>query len=101
MAPDGNPIINRILGLLLQVYALHENKSVNYTETFSRDYLLTFIRKMEDIIMYHFCAEDRDAMNQRDEQEREDWWQNTAMDKQAEQEAEYRDSLNNPSGNGH
>ena len=46
--------------------------------------------------MFQHCIEDREAMTQRDKHDFEDWMENAIIDKQAEEEQEYKDSQDKP-----
>ncbi len=87
------PKFSKLLSELLQEWNKSEYRAINYTDTYSRNALLKFLNVVQDWTMFEHCIEDREAMNERDKRDREAWWENAIMDKRAEQEAEYRDSL--------
>jgi hypothetical protein len=87
------PKFSELLSELLQEWGKSEYKATNYTDTYSRNALLNFLTVVRDWTMFQHCIEDREAMTQRDKQDREDWWENAMIDKRAEEEAEHRDSL--------
>lgn len=90
------PRFTKLLSELVQEWSKSEYKAINYTDTYSRNALLKCLSVVHDWMMFQHCVEDREAMTRRDKQNHEDWWQNAMMDTQAEQEAEYRDSLDKP-----
>jgi hypothetical protein len=102
-----------LLKSLLNEFARDQAKAPNYTNTYTRRFLIAdFVPAVTEAVLYKFCIEinadkhvidddyrvwmrkqqdgDQDELNER---EREAWWENAIMDKRAEQEAEYRDSL--------
>ena len=84
----------------LQVWVKIKYKAINYTETYSRHLLLEFVKDFTDWLMFLHCVEDREAMTRRDKQDFADWMENAIIDKKANEEQEYRDSLDKSSNNG-
>ncbi len=72
-----------LLTQLLEEYSRKTYKTINYTDTFSREFLLKFITAVQDRVMFKHCDEDR--MMQ------EDSWDDSEMiDKMYEQEQELK-----------
>ncbi len=91
---------DRLLVLLIKENDRLVYKGVNYTDTYTRKHLLAFADRVIDRTMYNHCIEDRLAMHQVDDLYRE-WLQkqekeDAEIDKLAEQNAEYKDSLFKP-----
>ena len=85
---------SKLLSELLQEWSKSEYKAINYTDTYTRNALLKFLRVVQDWTMFQHCIEDREAMTQRDKHDFEDWMENAIIDKQAKEEVELNDSLN-------
>ncbi len=81
---------------LLQIWAKLNYKHANYTDTYSREALLKFLRVTEDWTMFQHCVEDREAMSIRDKQDFANWKENETIDRLAKEDQEYKDSLDNP-----
>ena len=94
------PKFSSLLSELLKEWAKSEYKSVNYTDTYTRHALLKFLHVVQDWTMFQHCIEDREAMTQRDKHDFEDWMENAIIDKQADEDQEYKDSLDKPPRNG-
>ena len=92
MTPKFSDLINE----LLKEWSKSEYKATNYTATYSRNALLKFLNVVQDWTMFQHCIEDREAMTQRDKHDFEDWMENAIIDKQAEEEQEYKDSQDKP-----
>ena len=82
--------IDDLLTKLVQAYAIKEHKAKNYTDTYSRAFLLCCIKQSEDRIMYLMCAEDHEAMNK--SWGGEDACENARIDKRAKEEIEWKDA---------
>ena len=91
---------SKLLSELVQEWSKSEYKAINYTDTYTRNALLKFLRVVEDWTMFQHCIEDREAMTQRDKHDFEDWMENAIIDKLADEDQEYRDSLDKPPRNG-
>jgi len=111
-----NSKCTELLKSLLHEYARDKAKAPNYTDTYTRRFLTAeFVPDVLDTVLYNFCIEvykDKHILDDEfylkmskqqdsdqkelDEREHEAWWENAIMDKRAEQEAEYRDSLDKP-----
>ena len=87
------PKFSKLLSELLQEWSKSEYKALNYTDTYSRRALLKFLSVVQDWTMFQHCIEDREAMTQRDKHDFEEWMENAMIDKQADEEQEYKDSL--------
>ena len=96
MTPKFSDLINE----LLKEWSKSEYKATNYTATYSRNALLKFLSVVQDWTMFQHCIEDREAMTQRDKHDFEDWMENAIIDKQADEDQEYKDSLDKPPRNG-
>ena len=94
------PKFSKLLSELLQEWSKSEYKVINYTDTYSRNALLKFLSVTRDWTMFQHCVEDREAMTQRDKHDFEDWMENAIIDKQADEDQEYKDSLDKPPRNG-
>ena len=94
------PKFSSLLSELLKEWAKSEYKAVNYTDTYTRNALLKFLSVVQDWTMFQHCIEDREAMTQRDKHDFEDWMENAIIDKQADEDQEYKDSLDKPPRNG-
>ena len=94
------PKFSNLLSELLQEWSKSEYKALNYTDTYSRRALLKFLSVVQDWTMFQHCIEDREAMTQRDKHDFEEWMENAMIDKQADEEKEYKDSLDKPPRNG-
>ena len=94
------PKFSNLLSELLQEWSKSEYKALNYTDTYSRRALLKFLSVVQDWTMFQHCIEDREAMTQRDKHDFEEWMENAMIDKQADEEQEYKDSLDKPPRNG-
>ena len=94
------PKFSKLLSELLQEWSKSEYKVINYTDTYSRNALLKFLSVTRDWTMFQHCMEDREAMTQRDKHDFEDWMENAIIDKQADEDQEYKDSLDKPPRNG-
>ena len=94
------PKFSNLLSELLKEWAKSEYKAVNYTDTYTRQALLKFLSVVQDWTMFQHCIEDREAMTQRDKHDFEDWMENAIIDKQANEDQEYKDSLDKPPKNG-
>ena len=90
------PKFSKLLSELLQEWSKSEYQAINYTDTYTRNALLKFLRVVQDWTMFQHCIEDREAMTQRDKHDFEDWMENAIIDKQAEDEQEYKDSQDKP-----
>ena len=93
------PKFINLLSELLKEWAKSEYKVVNYTDTYTRSALLKFLHVVQDWTMFQHCIEDREAMTQRDKYDFEDWMENATIDKLADEDQEYRDSLDKPPRN--
>jgi arsenate reductase-like glutaredoxin family protein len=94
------PKFSKLLSELLQEWSKSEYKAINYTDTYTRSALLKFLSVVQDWTMFQHCIEDREAMTQRDKHDFEDWMENAIIDKLADEDQEYRDSLDKPPRNG-
>ena len=94
------PKFSNLLSELIKEWAKSEYKATNYTDTYSRNALLKFLSVVQDWTMFQHCIEDREAMTQRDKHDFEDWMENAIIDKQADEDQEYKDSLDKPPRNG-
>ena len=94
------PKFSDLLSELLKEWAKSEYKAINYTDTYTRQALLKFLSVVQDWTMFQHCIEDREAMTQRDKHDFEDWMENAIIDKQADEDQEYKDSLDKPPRNG-
>ena len=94
------PKFTGLLANLLEEWSRSEYKATNYTDTYSRKALLNFLTVVQDWTMFQHCIEDREAMTQRDKHDFEDWMENAIIDKQADEDQEYKDSLDKPPKNG-
>ncbi len=93
------PKFNRLLSELLQEWSKSEYKTINHTDTYTRNALFKFLRVVQDWTMFQHCIEDREAMTQRDKHDFENWMENATIDKLADEDQEYRDSLDKPPRN--
>ncbi len=57
---------SRLVSETLREYDKFITKHDNYTDTYSKDYLDKFVSVFRDWLMMQHCAEDREAMAQRD-----------------------------------
>jgi len=57
---------SRLINDILIEYNEYHTKHKNYTDTYSREYLEKFVSDFSDWVMFQHCAEDREAMIQRD-----------------------------------
>ena len=94
------PKFSNLLSELLKEWAKSEYKAVNYTDTYTRNALLKFLSVVQDWTMFQHCIEDREAMTLRDKNDFEEWMENAVIDKQADEDQEYKDSLDKPPRNG-
>ena len=94
------PKFSKLLSELLQEWSRSEYKAINYTDTYTRNALLKFLSVVQDWTMFQHCIEDREAMTLRDKHDFEDWMENAIIDKQADEDQEYKDSLDKPPRNG-
>ena len=94
------PKFSKLLSELLQEWSKSEYKAINYTDTYTRNALLKFLRVVQDWTMFQHCIEDREAMTLRDKNDFEEWMENAVIDKQADEDQEYKDSLDKPPRNG-
>ena len=94
------PKFSKLLSELLQEWSRSEYKAINYTDTYTRNALLKFLSVVQDWTMFQHCIEDREAMTLRDKNDFEEWMENAVIDKQADEEQEYKDSLDKPPRNG-
>ena len=94
------PKFSKLLSELVQEWSKSEYKTINHTDTYTRNALLKFLRVVQDWTMFQHCIEDREAMTQRDKHDFEDWVENAIIDKLADEDQEYRDSLDKPPRNG-
>ena len=84
------PEISDLITKFIKAYAKETYKAENYTDTYSREFLLKGVKVFEDWLMFQDCAEDREAMKQ--SWNGEDASENKLIDKQAEEEAELNDA---------
>ena len=84
------PEISDLITKFIKAYAKETYKAENYTDTYSREFLLKGVKVFEDWLMFQHCAEDRKAMKQ--SWDGEDASENKLIDKQAEQEIEWKDA---------
>tara|TARA_Y100000758_G_C16030482_1_gene414463 strand:- start:10 stop:318 length:309 start_codon:yes stop_codon:yes gene_type:complete len=94
------PKFSKLLSELLQEWSRSEYKAINYTDTYTRNALLKFLSVVQDWTMFQHCIEDREAMTLRDKNDFEEWMENAVIDKQADEDQEYKDSLDKPPRNG-
>ena len=94
------PKFSKLLSELLQEWSKSEYKAINYTDTYTRNALLKFLSVVQDWTMFQHCIEDREAMTLRDKNDLEEWMENAVIDKQADEDQEYKDSLDKPPRNG-
>ena len=57
---------SRLINDILREYDEFHTKHKNHTDTYSREYLEKFVSDFSDWVMFQHCAEDREAMIQRD-----------------------------------
>ena len=94
------PKFSKLISELLQEWSRKEYKAINYTDTYTRNALLKFLSVVQDWTMFQHCIEDREAMTLRDKNDFEEWMENAVIDKQADEDQEYKDSLDKPPRNG-
>ena len=80
--------MDSLLSQYLEEYSRSKNKTINYTDTYSRKYLLECISDMTDRIMYKHCIEDRVIMAEMDEEYWE--WLDKNADRLAAEDEEYK-----------
>ena len=111
--------LDSMLKVIVDIYFRMKYKALNYSTTYTKPALEDCMDFIKQRVMYIMCDEvqikkqelhewmlneqdndqeelDKETMDRRDKQDRQDWWENTMIDKRAEQEAEYRDSLDKP-----
>ena len=92
--------LDSALKVMVDMYFRMKHKAPNYSDTYTRHALLKFMHVVQDWTMFQHCIEDREAMTQRDKHDFEDWMENAIIDKQADEDQEYKDSLDKPPRNG-
>ena len=78
--------ISDLISKLVHAYAKQMAKQKNYTDTFSREFLLDCLKMTEGWMMMQHCIEDRKAMDRRNE------WIDKNTDDLAEKEQELKDT---------
>jgi len=78
--------IDLLLTQIIEEYSRYRYKSINYTDTYTRKFLLECISELTDRMMYRHCIEDRVIMAEMDDDYHE--W----IDKQAKEEQESKDA---------
>ena len=77
-----------LLTQLLEEWSRNKYKTINYTNTYSRKYLIEFVKAVGDRVMYKYCLEDRITMAEMDEE----YWEylDKNADRLAAEDEEYR-----------
>ena len=81
---------DRLLALLVKENDRLVYKGANYTDTYTRKYLLSFIERFTSRLMYNHCIEDRVAMHEIADEYHEWCKKNPDVDDLAKKDKEYR-----------
>jgi hypothetical protein len=79
---------DRLLALLIKENDRLIHKGVNYTDTYTRKYLLSFIERLTSRVMYNHCIEDRVAMHEIADEYHE--WLDKNADRLAKEDQDYK-----------